>query len=93
MIQVNEYFNGNVKSLSLQTSEGNSTVGVIETGEYEFKTTQKEIMVIVEGELAAWLPAGEQWQIFTRGQSFEVPANASFKVKATHPMAYLCYYR
>ncbi len=93
MITENQYFDGNVKSLGYQTSEGNSTVGVINPGEYEFGTSNKEIMHIIEGELTALLPNTSEWQSIKAGQFFEVDKNSSFKVKVTIQAAYLCQYR
>lgn len=92
-ITENQYFDGNVKSLGYATAEGKSTIGVINPGEYEFGTAQKEIMHIIEGSLSALLPNSDEWQIFNPGNSFEVPANSSFKVKAETQVAYLCQYR
>lgn len=93
MIQVNEYFGGTVKSLGYETTAGKSTVGVMEAGTYTFGTSQHEIMTVVEGELEALLPGENSWQVFGPGQVFEVPANASFQVKAEAQTSYLCQYR
>lgn len=93
MITENQYFDGNVKSLGYETAEGKSTVGVINPGEYTFGTAQQEIMHVVEGELEALLPGTTEWVNITAGNYFEVPANASFKVKASVQTAYLCQYR
>lgn len=93
MISENQYFDGNVKSLGYETIEGKSTVGIINPGEYQFGTAQKEIMTVIEGELLALLPESEEWKTFSAGSSFEVAANASFKVKASSQTAYLCQYR
>jgi len=93
MITENQYFDGNVKSLGYQTTEGKSTVGVINPGEYTFGTAQKEIMHVIEGELTALLPNAAEWQNIKAGSSFEVPANSSFKVKTSVQTAYLCQYR
>ena len=93
MITENQYFDGNVKSLGYETTEGKSTIGVINPGEYEFGTANKEIMHVVEGELIALLPNQTEWKSFKAGTSFEVEANSSFKVKAETQTAYLCQYR
>jgi purine/pyrimidine-nucleoside phosphorylase len=93
MIQVNEYFGGAVKSLGYESAAGKSTVGVMEAGEYEFGTSQHEIMTIVEGELAVLFQGVAGWQVFGPGQVFEVAANSSFKVKAQGQTSYLCQYR
>jgi uncharacterized protein YaiE (UPF0345 family) len=93
MINVNEYFEGAVKSLAYDTAQGRSTIGVIEKGEYEFGTSSHETMTVIEGRLEALLPGQQDWQVFTNGQSFEVPANASFQVKTSVQSSYLCTYR
>ena len=64
MIDVNEYFEGAVKSLAYNTAEGKSTIGVIETGEYEFGTSSHETMTVIEGELTALLPGAQNWVVF-----------------------------
>ena len=56
MISSNEYFDGTVKSLGYTSATGKSTIGVMEPGEYEFNTSAKETMNVVEGELIALLP-------------------------------------
>lgn len=93
MINVNEYFDGAVKSLGYESAEGKSTIGVIEKGEYEFGTSQHETMVVIEGALEALLPDAQDWAVYGNGQSFEVPANSSFKVKAQQQTSYLCKYK
>ena len=93
MINVNEYFEGAVKSLAYDTAQGRSTVGVIEKGEYEFGTSSHETMTVIEGRLEALLPGEQDWQAYTNGQTFEVAANTSFKVKAAVQTSYLCTYR
>jgi hypothetical protein len=88
----NSYFDGKVQSLAVNTSEGPATTGVIEPGKYTFKTDSEERMHVVAGTLKAKLP-GAAWQTFARGQSFVVPAHASFDVEAAADVAYLCYYK
>jgi uncharacterized protein YaiE (UPF0345 family) len=93
MISVNEYFNATVKSLGYASSNGNSTVGVMEAGEYEFGTSSYETMTVIEGELIALLPNETEWKSFKKGTAFEVAANTSFKVKSVGQTAYLCQYK
>ena len=47
MLKVNEYFDGNVKSIGFQTAEGPATVGAMAVGEYEFGTSQQEIIWLI----------------------------------------------
>ena len=93
MIQVNEYFEGRVMSLVVNSAEGKKTVGVIEPGDYEFETKTKETMTIVSGALAVYLPDYNEWEDFEAGSSFDVPSNSKFKVKAKEDAAYLCEYK
>jgi uncharacterized protein YaiE (UPF0345 family) len=88
----NSYFDGKVQSLAVNTAEGYATVGVIEPGQYTFKTDAEERMQIVAGTLKAKLP-GVPWQAFSKGQFFVVPAAASFDVEAAADVAYICHYK
>jgi len=93
MIKLNEYFQGKVKSLTLQAEGGPATVGVIAAGEYEFGTSSKEIMKVVSGLLAVQLPETTGWKDYSSGESFVVETGKKFKVKAAAEVAYLCLYR
>jgi len=92
MLKVNEYFDGQVKSIALTNDEGPLTVGVMEAGEYEFSTTKDEEMSVVSGSLQVQLPGDPALRTFNKGQSFNVPANSSFQVKVEEQSAYLCRY-
>ncbi|MFQ6393389.1 pyrimidine/purine nucleoside phosphorylase [Nocardia sp. KC 131] len=93
MFKVNEYFDGNVTSIAFATQEGPATVGVMAVGEYEFGTSQLEIMQVVSGALTAKLPGRTEWETFTAGTQFTVPADSKFQVRAEVETAYLCEYR
>lgn len=92
MINANEYFDGNVKSLGYESAEGKSTLGVMEPGEYTFDTSLDEIMTVVQGELVVQLPDESEWKSFKKGESFNVAANKSFNVKTSSASSYLCQY-
>ncbi len=89
---VNEYFDGNVKSIGFENDEGRATAGVMATGEYEFGTSEHERMKIVSGQLQAMLPGADAMQSYRAGDEFEVAANQKFQVKVLQPTAYLCFY-
>jgi len=93
MIKVNEYFDGNVKSLSIETAEGPATVGVMSKGDYEFGTSTKEIMKVVSGKLTVKLPDAKDWKIYKEGDSFSVDAGKKFQLKVDIDTAYICYYK
>ena len=92
MLDVNEYFDGKVKSIAFQTQSLPATVGVMAKGEYEFGTSQKETMTVVSGELVVKLPGQDQWQTFAQGSSFIVEAEQVFQLKVAVETAYLCTY-
>ena len=92
MLTVNEYFDGKVKSIALQTETLPATVGVMEPGEYEFGTSQKEVMTIVSGAMDALLPGASEWQTFKQGDAFEIEANVKFQVRMSGQTAYFCTY-
>lgn len=92
MLDVNEYFDGKVKSIGFQTETLPATVGVMAVGEYTFSTSQHEVMMVVSGALTVKLPGDNEWQTFSAGEKFEVPANESFDLKVAVETAYLCTY-
>ncbi|WP_281648918.1 pyrimidine/purine nucleoside phosphorylase [Parendozoicomonas sp. Alg238-R29] len=92
MFTVNEYFEGKVKSIAFQGQKLPSTVGVMAPGDYEFGTSQKEVMTVVSGALNVLLPEAVNWKVFQSGESFTVAANVVFKVQVETDTAYLCTY-
>jgi purine/pyrimidine-nucleoside phosphorylase len=91
-VKVNEYFGGNVKSIGFENSEGRATAGVMAVGDYEFGTSEDELMKVVSGELQIQLPGSDKFTTFPAGTEFKVAAGKKFKVKVTEPSAYLCFY-
>ncbi|QEG32967.1 pyrimidine/purine nucleoside phosphorylase [Bythopirellula goksoeyrii] len=92
MLQVNEYFDGNVKSIAFQTKTLPATVGVMAIGEYEFNTSKKETVTVVSGTLTVRLPGETKWIDFSAYESFIVAANEKFHLKVAEETAYLCTY-
>ncbi|KXJ53110.1 MAG: hypothetical protein ACJAZ4_000854 [Neptuniibacter pectenicola] len=92
MLDVNEYFDGTVKSIGFTNTEGKATVGVMAPGEYEFGTSEDELMKVVSGELIVKLPDSDAFQSFPTGTEFNVAANQRFQLKVEQPTAYLCFY-
>lgn len=92
MLEVNEYFDGNVKSIGFQTQTLGATVGVMAPGEYEFGTSQKETMSVVSGALTVKLPGSEAWVTFEAGSNFVVEAERKFQLRVAVDTAYLCTY-
>lgn len=92
MLDVNEYFDGKVKSIGFKTDTLPATVGVMDIGEYTFGTSQKETMTVVSGALTVKLPGSDDWKTFEAGSHFIVEANQSFDLKVAVATAYLCTY-
>lgn len=92
MLTVNEYFQGNVKSIGLTVDGGKATVGVMAPGDYEFGTNCVEVMKVVAGKLTVRLPGESTWKDFGPGSEFRVAANQKFQLKVAVDTAYLCLY-
>ena len=92
MLTVNEYFEGNVKSIGFQSETLASSVGVMAPGEYEFGTSQKETMTVVSGELVVCLPGASDFHAYSAGANFIVEANQRFQLRVAVDTAYLCTY-
>lgn len=89
----NVYFDGKVVSRTVLFPDGSKkTLGIMLPGEYEFGTSQPELMEILAGDLDVQLPGNGEWQHFTGGTSFHVAGNASFKLKVTKLTDYCCSY-
>lgn len=92
MLTVNDYFDGNVKSISFQGQPLAASVGVMAPGEYEFGTSQKETMTVVSGELVVSLPGADTFDSYPAGDSFVVDADQKFQLRVAVDTAYLCTY-
>jgi uncharacterized protein YaiE (UPF0345 family) len=88
----NIYFDGKVTSRTVIFEDGSKkTLGIMLPGDYEFSTDAKELMEIMAGNLEIQL-AGEEWRKISASESFEVPANSSFKLKIYEVTDYCCSY-
>jgi len=92
MINVNEYYDGKIKSIGHSVRGERFTVGVMEEGEYTFGTDTVEIMEIIFGEMDAILPGGEK-KTYKKGESFRVEKGVEFTVMIREPVSYLCLYK
>lgn len=92
MIKVNEYFDGNVKSLAFEDKNGPATIGVMKPGEYEFGTSTVEFMTVTSGSLDVLLPGETEWENYRPFQTFRIDRNVKFRVKVSSDTSYLCHY-
>jgi uncharacterized protein YaiE (UPF0345 family) len=89
--KANVYFEGKVSSRSIVFADGSKkTLGIMLPGEYEFNTSDKEIMEIISGDLEVLLPQTGNWQKYKGGESFEVPANSKFGLRIRSITDYCC---
>ena len=87
----NIYFDGNVTSRSIIFADGSrKTLGVMLPGEYEFNTSEKEIVEILSGDLDVLLPGAVEWRAVGDGETFEVAAHSSFKLRVRRLTDYCC---
>lgn len=93
MFNVNEYFDGQVKSIAFKNAGDNATVGVMATGDYEFGTSTIEHMTLISGAMSVILPDEENWREIGINETFIVDAHVKFKVRISQECAYLCIYK
>lgn len=91
--KANIYFEGKVASRSVFFADGSKqTLGVVLPGEYEFSTSQSEMMEVTSGAFEVLLPGASTWETFEAGTQFELAANVSFKIRNTAIAEYCCSY-
>ena len=91
--KANVYFDGKVTSRTVVFAGGaKKTLGIMLPGEYEFGTADKENMEIMAGRMDVLLPGASGWKTIAAGQSFDVPAQAKFKLKVSQVADYCCSY-
>jgi uncharacterized protein YaiE (UPF0345 family) len=91
--EANIYFDGKVTSRVVKFADGtHKTLGIMMPGDFEFGTDQHELMEIQAGKMNVLLPNVDDWTTITGGESFEVPANSSFKLQVKSVVDYCCSY-
>ena len=91
--KANVYFDGKVTSRAVIFEDGTKkTLGVMLAGDYEFDTEAAEIMEMLGGEMNVLIAGETEWKSYKEGDSFNVPANSSFKLKVPAIADYCCSY-
>lgn len=93
MFAVNEYYDGKVKSIGFETTEGKATIGVMAAGEYEFGTSTIEHMTVTSGAMEVLLPGANEWKVYKPFETFIVGCGEKFKVKLKVDSSYRCLYK
>lgn len=92
MFNVNEYFDGNVKSIGFDNTDGAVTIGVMAKGEYEFGTSMIEHMTVTSGEMKILLEGETDWKVYGQFETFRVEKDSKFKVIVEDQTSYKCVY-
>ena len=93
MSNVNEYFDGKVKSLGFENKNSAVTIGVMAAGEYEFGTSSIEYMTVTSGKMSVLLQGEKQWKTYSEYETFIVEKDTKFKVKVEDSTSYKCVYK
>ena len=90
--KANIYFDGKVVSHSLLFPDGTKrTLGLIYPGTFHFGTELAERIEIVAGQCAVKLDGQTKVNIYSAGQSFEVPAKSGFDIEVSAGICeYIC---
>ena len=91
--EANVYFDGKVTSRAVIFEDGTKkTLGFMQAGDYSFDTAAAEVMEIIGGAMDVQLPGSTHWKTVKAGESFDVPANANFKLVVKEFADYCCSY-
>ena len=91
--KANVYFDGRVTSRTCYREDGSRfTLGIITAGSYTFDVGEREHVQLIAGEAEILLPGETAWSRVAAPASFFAPANASFQIRSTGVVEYLCDY-
>lgn len=91
--QASVYFDGKCVSHGITYPDGTKkSVGVVLPANLTFNTAAPEIMECVAGSCEYRLAGTDAWLKVVAGDSFNVPANASFDIRVVEPFHYICHY-
>ena len=78
MLKTNEYFEGKVMSIAIDSDEGQATIGAMKAGEYEFGTSTVEYMTVTSGKMNVLLPEETEWKEYKQYETFIVDKDKKF---------------
>lgn len=91
--KANIYFEGKVTSRTVIKESGEKiTLGFMQPGEYQFNTSERECMEVINGEMVIRQAGETDWLTYTSGMAFTVPKNSSFDVQVKTFADYCCSY-
>lgn len=92
MYKLRKYHDDKVQSLTYEKEGVAASVGIMDTGEYEFGAVQKETTTVTSGMIALKLSGAAEWKEYKPFESFVVPAHTDFRIKVDKISTYLCFY-
>lgn len=90
--KANVYFDGKVVSHTILFPTGaKKTLGLIYPGKFHFGTEKAERMEILAGSCRVKIDGGSETLDYSRGSTFEVPANSGFDIEVPDGICeYVC---
>jgi len=92
LIKVNEYFDGQLKSLESNRNGEKFSAGIILPGEYEVPTSEEEHLTITHGECKISVN-GEEPKLYKTGEKLVVAAGSKIKFMPDSTVSYTCIYK
>lgn len=90
--KANIFFDGKVVSHTILCPDGSrKTLGLIYPGLYTFHVGTSEVMEISAGNCRVRIGEGGEWQDYTVGSAFNVPAGSFFEISVADGIVeYIC---
>ncbi len=90
--RANVYYDGNVTSRTLVGDDGTRrTLGIMQPGEYEFETEEREHIELYSGRLGVTIDG--ETETYEAGEELTIPAGTSFEASVEELVDYCCTYR
>ena len=91
LVRANIYEEGRCQSRTLIFPDGvKKTLGVYLPGEFVFDSDEPEKVLMTSGSVDVLFPSDETWRTVKAGESYDVPANCTFKVRCSAIAEYIC---
>lgn len=92
--KANIYFDGKCVSHTLLFADGTKkTCGVIFPSKLIFNTDAPEDVEINAGTCSIKLAGSNEWQTYTKGETFSVPGKSSFEIETIETLDYVCHFK
>lgn len=90
-IRANIFENGRCQSRTVLFPDGTKkTLGVYLPGEFEFDSDGPERVLMTSGEVEVLFPGDKTWNLVREGETYDVPAGISFRVRSRDVSEYIC---